>query len=133
MLNHLFTCLMVCLVRNFSQQIHTEEELNSQDISHLIQYISDHCDCITIASLAEKFNYHPSYLSKLIKKQTGVSFSEILLDARLKRAKSFLEDTDLSISDIIEELGYSNRTYFNKQFKKRYQLTPYQYRKHHQN
>ena len=57
-----------------------------------------------------------------------MTFSQHTLDARCRACKNLLETTDLSVSDIIEKVGYTNQTFFRKAFCDKYGKTPSQYR-----
>ena len=96
-------------------------------VDQLVQYISAHYDTVTLHELASHFSYHPNYISSYIRKETGLSFSEILLAQRMERAASLLRSTTLSIEDISTMLGYSNTSNFYKAFRKYYHLSPRKY------
>lgn len=84
------------------------------------------------ASLLEIFSQlnQPDYaLSKLIKRQTGKTFKDLLQSRRFYRAEELLMDTGLSIDDIIYAVGYESHSYFFKRFKEKYGVTPSLYRK----
>ena len=72
--------------------------------------------------LAQSMNYSAAYLSRLIKKNTGQSFSELLLDLRLKKSMELLRLTDMRINDIAAKAGY------NDIFKKCTGVTPKEWR-----
>lgn len=84
---------------------------------------------ITLRKLADKYYFHPNYLSSFIKEETGKTFSELILNCRLKSACTYLKQTNLSVQEIIEEIGYSDKTYFYMIFKKEYGITPKEYRR----
>lgn len=63
-----------------------------------------------------------------IKKYTGMSLLEYGQTIFLKEAEQLLTKTERKISEIIKELGFSNRTYFYRIFKERYGITPNEYR-----
>ena len=58
-----------------------------------------------------------------------MTYSEYLQDIRLKKARQLLEETDLSVADIAEQVGYHNKGYFYKLFTRKYGVTPAQYRR----
>lgn len=64
-------------------------------------YIESNSDSATLYSVAEYFDYHHVYLSRLLPEKTGKSFSSLLLDARMRRAKLLLDHTDLSIEKLL--------------------------------
>jgi len=95
----------------------------------ILSYMNDNLETITLNCLAENFHYNPSYLSRLFKKNTGRGFSEILSELKLNKASLYLKNSSLSIDSIVELLGYYDRSYFNKAFKKKYGFSPNTLRK----
>ncbi|NHN35187.1 helix-turn-helix transcriptional regulator [Paenibacillus agricola] len=110
----------------------TEERQRKQQVNISMLMISDieqHYDQdLSIEMFAARLHYHPSYISRVFKKDTGVNFSEYLSNYRLEIAKRWLVETDMRISDIAEKLQYSTASNFNRNFKKTVQVTPSQYR-----
>ena len=92
----------------------------------IIAYIESNSDSATLYSVAEHFGYHYVYLSRMLPEKTGRSFSALLLDARMRRAKLLLDHTDLSIEKIAAMLGYSNNSNFYRAFKQYYGKPPRQ-------
>lgn len=90
----------------------------------ILQYMSDHADAISLKKIAGHFAYHPNYISALIRKETGRTFSEILLEMRMERARLLLSNTDLSVEEIAYMLGYSNQSNFYKAFRTVYGKSP---------
>lgn len=84
---------------------------------------------ISLKTLAAKMNIHPSYLGSIFHQQTGYYFNDYLNEERLKLAVSLIETTDLKLKDIVSRVGFSSQTYFNRQFKSRYGMTPNVYRR----
>jgi AraC-like DNA-binding protein len=83
---------------------------------------------LSIELFASRLNYHPSYISRVFKKDTDINFTEYLSQYRIEIAKKWLKDTDMKISDIAEKLQYSTASNFNRIFKKIVKVTPSQYR-----
>ncbi|WP_159887802.1 helix-turn-helix domain-containing protein [Paenibacillus puerhi] len=95
----------------------------------LVQMIREQYDQeITLESCAQLLNYHPVYVSRIFKREIGMTFSEYLSDYRMKMAKVMLETTEMKISEIGEKLQYKNISSFIRSYKKMYQATPGQYR-----
>ena len=90
----------------------------------LLRYIGEHTDRVTLSELAEAFSYHPNYISSLFRKETGRSFSEIVLQMRMERAAMLLSGTELSVEEIAAMLGYADRSNFYKVFRAYYGKTP---------
>ncbi len=97
-------------------------------VSEMLNVMENNLKEITLEKLARQFNFHPNYLSSLIKKETGKSFKEHLLALRLETAAYYLRNTKLPIQKISEEIGYQDRAFFFRIFKKHYEKTPGQYR-----
>ena len=83
---------------------------------------------VSLDMLAQSMNYSAAYLSRLIKKNTGQSFSELLLDLRLKKSMELLRLTDMRINDIAAKAGYNDVSYFISIFKKCTGVTPKEWR-----
>lgn len=101
---------------------------NSQLISNMIGFISEHLSTVTLKEVSQTFGYTPAYLSKLLRSYTGKSYAEIVRKFKLEQARSLLENSLLSIADITEVIGYDT-TNFYRLFKNRYGMTPSEYRK----
>jgi len=94
------------------------------------QSISTNIDSFsTVREYASSLNISPIYLSECVKKSTGKSAQQILIDYKILHVKSILHQTNRPISDIANEIGFSELTNFTKFFKKNTGLTPSQFRK----
>ncbi|MDP4097697.1 AraC family transcriptional regulator [Paenibacillus sp. P96] len=112
-----------------------KEQLDSQYTSiacQMVQMIHDAYDQdITLEACAEKLKFHPVYLSRVFKKEIGVTFSEYLTGYRMNMAKLWLKDSSLKINEIAERLSYTNATGFIRTFRKMTGMTPGKYREEH--
>ncbi|MFM9278668.1 helix-turn-helix domain-containing protein [Paenibacillus jiagnxiensis] len=112
-----------------------KEQIDSQYMSiarQMVQMIHDAYDQdITLEACSEKLNFHPVYLSRVFKKEMGVTFSEYLMEYRINMAKLWLKDSSLKINEIAERLSYTNATGFIRTFRKMTGMTPGQYREEH--
>jgi AraC-like DNA-binding protein len=93
----------------------------------IVQFINSHPESITLKETAAHFSYHPNYISTLLHKESGKTFSEIVLEKRMDKAVILLKGTTLSIEEIASMLGYSNHSNFYKAFKEYYGKTPREY------
>lgn len=106
---------------------------NASTISLILRAIdTQYTSEIEFTTLAEQFHITPNYLSILIKKETGITFTELIIKKRMDAACRLLRETTLPIQNIVEQIGYSEYSYFNRLFKKRMEMTPNQYRKQFQ-
>lgn len=90
---------------------------------------SDFSDEITVQKLAKHCGYSDFYTMKLFKQFTGYSCVDYANDYRLTVAGRKLKNTDCGIAEIAQSVGFNNISYFNRQFKKLYGITPKQFRK----
>lgn len=93
-----------------------------------LDYIEQKYKTATLTELCEILHLPMHMLSKMIKKNTGFNFKELLQRKRLNKAVELMCDTDLPISDIIAAVGYENNSYFHRVFKERYHMTPRAFR-----
>lgn len=84
---------------------------------------------LTLEDVAARLNYHPSYIRRILKNESGIVFTEYLTQYRIDMAKKWLSETDMKISDIAEKLKYKNSENFIRFFKKYTGMTPGKYRK----
>ncbi|WP_455619270.1 helix-turn-helix domain-containing protein [Eisenbergiella sp.] len=82
--------------------------------------------------LEKQLHYNGEYLNRIVKKYTGKTILEFGQEIYLQKAKRLLLDTDMSISEIIAELGFSNRSHFYRVFQKAFGETPLDYRRRHE-
>ncbi len=93
----------------------------------IIQYISAHLEHITLGMLSTRFSYHPNYVSTLLHREMGKTFSEILLELRMERALALLKGTDLSVEEISAMTGYNNTSNFYRAFRGYCHVSPREY------
>lgn len=84
---------------------------------------------ITLKDTAAYAGLTPAYFSNLFKKETGVSFKEYLDRMRFENAKKLILLSDMTFQQICAESGFSNYENFIRRFKRRYGVTPTDYRK----
>ena len=80
----------------------------------VVQFMKNHFDTITLKDIAKRFSYHLNYISTLLHREQGKSFSQILLEQLMDRTLILLKGTSLSIEEIALMLGYSNSSNFYK-------------------
>lgn len=119
------------LIRNYEKSIEVPTFTQKADVQRfaLLQYIQDNFSSVTLNQIAKKFHYTPEYTSRLIKSTTGRSFTQILQQVRLEKAQVLLQDTNLSVANIADQVGYESTEYFIRIFKKQMHMTPTEYRR----
>ena len=84
---------------------------------------------LTVSDMAKEYGYSESHFMRWFKEMTGSSFNNYLIEFRLERAASLLKDTSETVLDIAEKSGFDNISNFNRLFKKRFEMTPKEFRK----
>ncbi|EHI97865.1 two component transcriptional regulator, AraC family [Clostridium sp. DL-VIII] len=84
---------------------------------------------LSINDISDKLEVTSSYLSKLLKKETGLSFIDYLTNTRIKKAMYLMKEPTIKIYDVAELIGYSNQHYFCRAFKKVVGVSPTEYKR----
>lgn len=99
-------------------------------MKQIIKYIEcNYMNKITIADISSEVGLSESHFMKYFKKTMGTSFIDYLNDYRLTMASRLLVTSENSVLEIAIETGFENLSYFIRLFKKKYSMTPNQYRK----
>lgn len=86
---------------------------------------------IGLKDVAQAVGYSPTYLTHLVRKQTGQSLHSWLIQRRMKAASALLIETDRSVDEIARSVGYLNACHFFRQFRQLYGKTPRSWRNQH--
>ena len=84
---------------------------------------------LCMKQLADKFSMHRTQISKVLKAQLGVTFSEYLQELRINKALELMQAVDLPLSEIANIVGYINYITFKNAFVRVKGMTPRDYRK----
>lgn len=104
----------------------------SKVITRSIEYIYSHIhNRITVEEMADAIGISPAYLSKLFKKEVGMSISDFIRDKKIKRAENLLRFSDYSYIEIANYLAFSSQSHFVNCFRKQVGITPKKYRDLH--
>jgi AraC-like DNA-binding protein len=131
--NHTFLQLRATLLKALLLQLESDiraEELQVMNKEeHLIRQINTYIQYnystpINCHSISEAFQLNPCYLATLFKRATGIYLKDALKKQRLEQAKYMLIHYRSSVKDIAIKCGYTNISYFIKNFKEAYQVTP---------
>lgn len=106
----------------------------TNDIKAILEYIKiNYMNPISIKDLANVVNFSEHYFMRFFKKYMGMTCVDYINEYRLNIATNLLETTNMSIMEIAVKVGVNNISYFNKIFKKKFNLTPKEYRKNLKN
>ena len=102
----------------------------SSDVFNSMNFIRSHTnEPITVTDVADNIERSTSYVTNCFRKELGISPGSYISRCKLEEAKSLLMYTNMSLTEISNYLCYSSQSYFQNAFKKKFQLTPLQYRK----
>ena len=132
-MNSIMKAMLGILARNMVRQ-NTQERRktkNSRLIEDIMLYISQHIyapDALRLERLVERFNFSPGYLGIFFKKETGETLQQYILHYKLKMIESRLLASEMTISQITHEFGFTDGSHLNKLFKKHFGVAPGEYR-----
>lgn len=106
-------------------QNHYEKELTIQ----ILRFIEENYKEGQLSDLAEKLHCNLYWLSRMVKRLTGQTYTELVQTKRLIQAAYLLTTTKLNVIDISYAVGYDNVSYFHRIFQRRFHVSPNEYRK----
>ena len=113
---------------NQIDSVRNVRDSKDERINAIVNYIQENYLTVTLDDLSNKFYLSKPYLSKYIKEKSGVTFGENVKKIRLKKASTILRNGNMKVERVAEAAGYQNVEHFNRLFKKKYGMTPVQYR-----
>lgn len=102
------------------------EELKDQLIEFIVENYAD--VNLGLTHLSERFRFHPTYVSKYFKEQTGINVIDYINQYRIEQSKKILQAEEGTIQDVSERVGFLNSNSFIRVFKKYEGITPGQYK-----
>lgn len=127
---HLVESMLYHIAENCTgNNVFDMNEYRDDEINQIKLYIPNHLREVTLGNLSEKFHRSNASMSRFIKNEFGMNFSDFLKKTRIEYAKNMLKETSLKIPEIAYKIGYDNESYFIRIFREYCHITPYQYRK----
>lgn len=113
---------------------HTQEDLILKDgfqddqIAKALRYISMHyARNINLNDVATHLGLTPFYVSRMLKEKTGITFSEMVTNCRIRSAKKLLKEGETPIAQVAKQCGFLSQNYFTKVFRRMTGYTPKEY------
>jgi AraC-like DNA-binding protein len=126
----LFPSLLYLLLKYTPSEIIDKKDGTVSLASQIIQYMSEHIqENLTAQSVAEHFFISYSKLNHIFTHHLSIRFHDLLNEIKLGEACRLLTQTEMSVSEVSEALGFTNDTYFFTFFKRNTGTTPYRYKK----
>lgn len=130
--------MLFAKLQNYMQAVESnyveDKMVNNQReiLKRIYSYVSTNFSReITLKEISELVGFTENYFCKFIKTSTNQTFLEFLNSYRCQIARNKMEQSDLSVTTIALESGFSSVSYFSKVFKKNYGLGPREYRKNY--
>lgn len=125
-INNYLPILFYELARSLPFNVYDEYNIDSNDdlLYEVLNIIDSSFRDITLDNLATSLNYNKNYLSNLIKQKSGFTFTELVNKKRLMAARIEIQSTRKPINEIAKDVGYSNLTYFYKQYSEYFNNLP---------
>ena len=123
--------LIIRLMRSTALAVPSESQMISvnRQCAVVRRYIDLHFkEALTLEQLAEEGHMNKFYLSHAFKREFGVSPINYMISKRIEESKYLLAETDLSMTQIAQLLGFSSLSYFSQVFRRTQSVTPMEYR-----
>jgi AraC-like DNA-binding protein len=139
--------LLASLERALSQNVSLEARVKAQQMlvrletsqnseitndtmaARVLDYVSEHyLEPLSLETIAQKFHRAPAHLTTRFRKATGLPVMECVLEKRMDEAKHLLATTSQTVQKIAEHIGYTDVSLFSRQFRRRYGVSPRQWR-----
>jgi len=125
---HLLELLIIYLMRREKIELVGCHRSERTSVSSMLQFISDSHKSITLRTLAENFHYTEEHICRLLKNETGHTFTKLLRSARIEKAKELLCGTSMTLEDISAKVGYDCIKNFYRSFKSETGFPPGKFR-----
>tara|TARA_R110002033_G_C3875473_1_gene237565 strand:- start:1737 stop:2168 length:432 start_codon:yes stop_codon:yes gene_type:complete len=117
------TSVLEILIRNIKKSSYFELPKNNSDdrITKMLTYINENIDkteLLKVENLADVFMMSPTYVSEFFKKQVRMSLREYIIKAKLKLVEIRLLNSDFTLTQIADELGFTDVSHLSKTFKR---------------
>lgn len=121
--------LLILQLSNYLDKAESDSRKFEQEfVIAVLSYIEEHYKDGSLTELSEVMGYDVFWLSREIKKQLGKTYKELLMEKRMSQACYLLQNSSISITSIIDKIGYENSSYFYRKFKEHYGISPKEYR-----
>lgn len=129
-ISSLLTLILSEIINVYKKDIsHQDSSAQDEMVIAILHYIEKNYNKCTLKNTATFFNLNANYLSNLLKKHTGFTYKELVIQQKINTAKQLLKNSSLSISEISNQVGYQNVSFFYEKFSTQVGCLPGDYRR----
>jgi len=122
-------CEIYGQVKMLQHGVPQEKKTQKQIFNDIVDYIRYNIHArLTVVDIAKHFGYNEKYISQMFRKSSGITLKQYLLKTTMDEANFFLTDTNFTVTEIAEKLGFQDSHNFMKCYKKVTGITPSEYR-----
>ena len=122
---HLFYTIMAELINVYEDDLTKGGSYSHNSIViPMLRYMERNFRTCTQESVADFFHISPNYVTRLLKKYTGMTYIQLIQAQKLQTAANLLKQTTLPVTEIAQRAGYENVTFFYKKFQEKYHCQP---------
>lgn len=118
----------LCVCVNKLPEIQNNDSCKDERLIAMMNYIQSNYQTITLEQMADEFHLSGPYISKYIHEKSGRTFMELVTNIRMKKARTLLKNGNMTVENIAFAVGYPNVEHFNRTFRKKFNMTPVQFR-----
>ena len=123
--------LFITILRDcqFKHSYFTFSDEENSYFYEILNYVEEHYNTVSLKDLSQQFHYNEAYLSTLFSSKLNMKFTHLITNLKMTHAKTLLINSDMSINDISQVIGYGSVDHFSRTFKKTTGLSPSDFRK----
>lgn len=124
--------IITIVARNVAELQPARGAAGNETANEILSYIHQHIYSpgqLRIEKLAARFNISQHYISEYVKKLTGESIQRYIINYKLRLVETRLQYSNMRMSEIVEELGFTDESHLNRTFRKYAGVNPTEFRK----
>lgn len=123
------TLMHAVLLHIYRRLVLSEEKKRRGVVDDILSYIhQNYGSNLSNETISKHFNYHPNYINRILKKRTGKSLHQYVLSFRVSRALALLQTTNLTVTEVAEQVGFTSLKHLSQTFKSIYGYSPMHFR-----
>lgn len=129
-INQVSMGLLFLHLLNHTERLEADQGTKTHGLlMEILREVEEHYATASLTTVAKKHHVSVAYLSKLVHRQTGKTYKEVLQEKRIAKAAQLLRSSAQPVTEVIDAVGYANTSFFYKRFKETYGVSPSAYRR----